>query len=197
MDPPTNGQQKQMVRRDLWSYSTTSTTVCRGMEPRGEENDGRQKNWDEPCHIGGAVAIGRGKGLTTFISRISDTLLKVTLKLSSSAMGKLPAARHCVVTAKGMFDGPVVAHGNKYGWRGQGTRPTRAYAGRAARRIKTAIGSRGWINAALTRRYRARRVRSRCGTPPTCAGFARSHAGACILFSSFVGSRQSSWIGDV
>jgi len=29
---------------------------------------------------------------------------------------------------------------------------------------KTAIGSRGWINAALTRRYRARRVRSRCGT---------------------------------
>ena len=72
------------------------------------------------------------------------------------------------------------------GWRGQGTRPTRAYAGRAARRIKTAIGSRGWINAALTRRYRARRVRSRCGTLRH-VGFALVAAEARILLaSSFV-----------
>ena len=30
-------------------------------------------------------------------------------------MGKLSAARHGVVAAKGMIDGPVAAHGNKYG----------------------------------------------------------------------------------
>ena len=54
--------------RTVELFYNTSTTVCRGMEPRGEENDGIQKNYDEPCH-GGAVAIGRGKGLETFISR--------------------------------------------------------------------------------------------------------------------------------
>ena len=51
---------------------------------------------------------------------------------------------------------------------------------------KTAIGSRGWINAALTRRYRARRVRSRCGTLRH-VGFALVAAEARILLaSSFV-----------
>jgi len=45
-------------------------------ETAREENDGRQENCDEPCHIGGAVAIGRGKGLVTFISRILTLYLK-------------------------------------------------------------------------------------------------------------------------
>jgi hypothetical protein len=39
-------------KRTVELFYNTSTTVCRGMEPRGEENDGRQKNCDEPCHIG-------------------------------------------------------------------------------------------------------------------------------------------------
>ena len=63
-------------KRTVELFYNTSTTVCRGMEPRGEENDGRQKNCDEPCHIGGAVAIGRGKSLVTFISRILTLYLK-------------------------------------------------------------------------------------------------------------------------
>src|SRR6516165_888679 len=48
----------------------------------------------------------------------------------------------------------------------------------------TAIGSRGWINAALTRRYRARRVRSRCGTLQH-AGFASLACRSPNTFSLF------------
>jgi len=51
---------------------------------------------------------------------------------------------------------------------------------------KTAIGSRGWINAALTRRYRARRVRSAAGHPGM-QDLPQLHAEARILLaSSFV-----------
>ena len=49
---------------------------------------------------------------------------------------------------------------NQQKWRRQGTPYLRLCRSRSTKN-KTAIGSRGWINAALTRRYRARRVRSR------------------------------------
>ena len=68
-------------------------------------------------------------------------------------------------------------------WRRQGTPYLRLCRSRSTKN-KTAIGSRGWINAALTRRYRARRVRSRCGTLQH-AGFASLACRSPNTFSFF------------
>jgi len=52
---------------------------------------------------------------------------------------------------------------------GKGSTPYPRQCRSRSTKNKTAIGSRGWINAALTRRYRARRARSsRCGTSDKC-----------------------------
>ena len=73
---------------------------------------------------------------------------------------------------------------NQQKWRRQETPCLRLCRSRSTKN-KTAIGSRGWFNAALARRYRARRVRSRCGTLQH-AGFASLACRSPNTFSFFL-----------